>query len=178
MVRYRRNFVPGGTFFFTVTLEDRRSSALIDHIDLLRAAFRVTRSERPFTIDAVVVLPDHLHAIMTLPFDDFDYSGRWRRIKSHFTRQVVARGLAVERNRKGEYALWQRRYWEHTIRNEKDFGRHFDYVHFNPVKHGLVSRVCDWPHSSFHQHVRSGLLPEDWAGVVNDAKMNFGEPTG
>ncbi len=175
MVRYRRNFLPGGSFFFTVTLEDRRSSALVDHIEDLRAAFRVTANERPFTIDAVVILPDHLHAIFTLPPEDFDFSGRWRRIKSHFTRHVVARGVAVERNRKGEHRLWQRRFWEHTIRNEKDFARHFDYIHFNPVKHGLVSRVCDWPYSSFHQNVRSGLLPQDWGGVVDDAKTNFGE---
>ena len=175
MVRYRRNFVPGGSFFFTVTLEDRRSSALVGHIEELRAAFRVTAKERPFTIDAVVILPDHLHAIFTLPPDDFDFSGRWRRIKSNFTRHVVARGVAVERNHKGEHRLWQRRFWEHTIRNEKDFARHFDYIHFNPVKHGLVSRVCDWPHSSFHRYVNSGLLPQDWAGTVEDAKTNFGE---
>jgi putative transposase len=168
----------GGTFFFTVTLADRRSSTLVDHIASLRAAFRVTRNERPFTIDAVVILPEHLHAIITLPPDDFDYSGRWRQIKSHFTRQVVARGVAVERNHKGEYALWQRRFWEHTIRDEKDFARHFDYVHFNPIKHGLVSRVSDWPHSSFQQYVRNGLLPEDWAGVAYDAKTDFGEPAG
>jgi putative transposase len=175
MVRYRRNFVPGGSFFFTVTLEDRRSSALVDHVEEFRAAVRVTASERPFTIDAVVILPDHLHAIFTLPPDDFDFSGRWRRIKSHFTRQVVARGVAVERNRKGEHRLWQRRFWEHTIRNEKDFARHFDYIHFNPVKHGLVSRVCDWPHSSFHRYVNSGLLPQDWGGTVEHSKINFGE---
>jgi putative transposase len=159
MVRYRRNLVPGGTFFFTVALADRRSSTLVDHISSLPAAFRVTRSERPFTIDAVVILPEHLHAIITLPPDDFDHSGRWRRIKSYFTRHVVARGVAVERNHKGEYALWQRRFWEHTIRDENDFARHVDYVHFNPTKHGLVSRVSNWPHSSFHQYVRNGLLP-------------------
>ncbi len=176
MVQYRRNFVPGGTFFFTVTLVDRRSSALVEHIASLRAAFRATRSERPFTIDAIVVLPDHLHAIMTLPPDDCDFSGRWRRLKSVFTRRVVAAGVPIERNQKGEHTLWQRRFWEHTIRDDKDFARHVDYIHFNPVKHGLVTRVCDWPHSSFHRYVREGLLPEDWGGVVDDAKMDFGEP--
>src|SRR6266545_4059739 len=176
MVQYRRNFVPGGTFFFTVTLVDRRSSALVEHIASLRAAFRATRSERPFTIDAIVILPDHLHAIMTLPPDDCDFSGRWRRLKSVFTRRVVAAGVPIERNQKGEHTLWQRRFWEHTIRDDKDFARHVDYIHFNPVKHGLVTRVCDWPHSSFHRYVREGLLPEDWGGVVDDAKMDFGEP--
>src|SRR5712691_10619517 len=111
MVLYRRNFVPGGTFFFTVTLADRRSCALVDHVARLRGAFRTTRSERPFTVDAVVILPDHLHAIMTLPPGDADFSGRWRRIKSLFTHEVVRGGVPVARNPRGEYALWQRRFW-------------------------------------------------------------------
>jgi putative transposase len=175
MVRYRRNFVPGGTFFFTVTLADRRSTALVDHISALRTAFRVTRGERPFAIDAIVVLPDHLHTIVTLPTDDADYSGRWRRIKGLFTRGVVATGVPVERNAKGEYALWQRRFWEHTVRDDGDLARHVDYIHFNPIKHGLVTRACDWPHSSFHLYVRRGLLPQDWGGTIADYKSSFGE---
>jgi putative transposase len=118
MVRYRRNFVPGGAFFFTVTLDDRRSSALVDHVALLRAAFRKTRTERPFVVDAIVVLPDHLHAIMTLPPDDSDFSDRWRRIKGTFTRSIVAAGVPISRDHRGEYALWQKRFWEHTIRND------------------------------------------------------------
>jgi putative transposase len=148
MVLYRRNFIQGGTFFFTATLADRRSSALVKNIDLLRRAFRVTRHERPFAVDAVVVLPEHLHIVMTLPPGDADFPGRWKRIKSLFTRYVVAAGADCKPNRRGEYALWQRRYWEHTIRNESDLTRHIDYVHYNPVKHGLVSRAGDWPHSS------------------------------
>jgi putative transposase len=175
MVAYRRNFVAGGTFFFTVTLVDRRSSVLIDHIASLRAAFRVTRKERPFSIDAIVILPDHLHAMLTLPSGDADFSGRWRRIKSLYSRQVVARGLPVERNTKGEYALWQRRFWEHTIRDEADFSRHADYVHYNPVKHGLVSQVIEWPHSSFHRYVRQGILPRDRAATVGEWGSGFGE---
>lgn len=178
MVRYRRNFVPGGTYFFTLTLADRASSTLIDHVDALRIAFRVARQERPFTIDAVVVLPDHLHAIWTLPSGDADFSGRWRRIKAHFTHRLVATGVPVERYRNGEYALWQRRFWEHTIRNETDFERHVDYVHFNPVKHKLASRTRDWPYSSFHVYVRRGLLPTDWAGDVEEPVMDFGERKG
>jgi putative transposase len=177
MVAYRRNFVAGGTFFFTVTLADRRSSALVEHIDGLRAAFRVTRNERPFAVDAVAILPDHLHAILTLPPDDADFSGRWRRVKGLFTRHVVGRGLSVERNRKGEYALWQRRFWEHTVRNETDLARHVDYIHYNPVKHGLVAQVSQWPHSSFHRYVRQGLLPRDWAGSVDQRDKGFGERT-
>jgi putative transposase len=177
MVHYRRNFVCGGTFFFTVTLTDRRSSALIDHIASLRLAFRMTRSERPFAIDAIVVLPDHLHTIMTLPSHDADFSGRWRRIKSLFARQV-ARGSPIKRNERGEYALWQRRFWEHTIRDEADFARHIDYIHYNPVKHGLTPRVVDWPHSSFHRYVRLGTLPKDWAGDAGATGTSFGEPRG
>jgi putative transposase len=123
MVRDRRNFVPGGMFFFTVTLDDRRSSALVDHVALLRAAFRKTRNERPFAIDAIVVLPDHLHLIMTLPTGDSDFSGLWRRIKSLFTHGVVASGVPVSQNHRGEYALWQRRFWEHTVLEETDFER-------------------------------------------------------
>jgi putative transposase len=176
MVRYRRNFVPGGTFFFTVTLADRRSSVLVEHIAVLRAAFRVTRSERPFAIDAIVVLPDHLHTIITLPSYDSDFSGRWRRIKSYFTRRIATQDEKL-RNQRGEYALWQRRFWEHTVRDEADFSRHVDYIHYNPVKHGLVSCARDWPYSSFHRYVRRGLLPHDWGGAVDDGRGDFGEPT-
>ena len=176
MVAYRRNFVPGGTFFFTVVLADRRSSLLIDHVDSLRTSFRVTRKERPFSVDAIVILPDHLHAMLTLPSDDADFSGRWRRIKSLFTRHAVARGFMGPRNAKGEYRLWQRRFWEHTIRHEADFERHADYIHYNPVKHGLVSQVADWQYSSFHRHVRQGIVPMDWGGKLVVPARGFGEP--
>lgn len=176
MVRYRRNFVPGGTFFFTVTLANRTSSVLVQRVGALRTAFRTTRQEHPFAIDAIVILPDHLHTIWTLPSGDSDFSGRWKRIKAHFTHQLAAGGMPVKRHRNGEYALWQRRFWEHTIRNEIGFERHVDYVHFNPLKHKLVSRVRDWPYSSFHAYVRRGLLPADWAGGVDEGLMDFGEP--
>jgi putative transposase len=176
MVRYRRNFVPGGTFFFTVALDDRRSSTLVDHVVLLRAAFRKTRDERPFSIDAVVILPDHLHAIMTLPPGDSDFSGRWRRIKGVFTRSVVAAGMPVSRDRRGEYALWQSRFWEHTIRDDADFERCTDYIHFNPVKHRLVPSPAAWPFSSLHRYVRAGALAMDWGGSSRlDGNADFGE---
>jgi putative transposase len=122
-----------------------------------------------------VVLPDHVHTIMTLPPRDADFPGRWRRIKGLFTRTAVAAGATAARNRKGEYSLWQRRFWEHTIRDEEDFARHVDYIHFNPVKHGLVRRVRDWPYSSFHRYVRSGLLPADWGGSIRHDSGGFGE---
>jgi putative transposase len=176
MVRYRRNFVAGGTFFFTVTLRDRRASYLVDHIAKLREAFRVTRKERPFTIDAIVVLPEHLHAIWTLPDGDADFSGRWRRIKAHFARQVAEAIPSLNRNASGAYDLWQPRSWEHTIRNDNDLVRHVDYIHYNPVKHRLVSRVGDWAYSSFHVYVRNDILPADWAGDIADDGWLFGEP--
>ena len=175
MVGYRRNFIPGGTYFFTVTLADRRSNALVDHIGALRSAFRAARRERPFTIEAVVILPDHLHAIFSLPSNDADFPGRWRRIKGHFSSALIDAGIEQKRRPNGDLALWQRRFWEHTIRDEKDFTRHVDYIHFNPIKHGMVPRVRDWPHSSFHRYVREGLLPDDWAGVVRESEGNFGE---
>jgi putative transposase len=175
MVGYRRNLLPGGSYFFTVTLADRRSTALVDHVGALRDAFREARRERPFSIDAVVILPDHLHAILSLPPGDADFPGRWRRIKGHFSRGLMARGIAMKRRPNGDLALWQRRFWEHTIRDDSDFERHVDYIHFNPVKHHLVRSVRDWPHSSFHRYVRAGLLAADWAGVANERGGNYGE---
>jgi putative transposase len=174
----RRNFIPGGTWFFTVTLADRRSNALVDNIGMLRSAFRAARGARPFAIDAVVILPDHLHAILTLAPNDADFPGRWRRIKGHFSSELIGAGLDLKRWPNGDLALWQRRFWEHTIRDDRDFARHVDYVHFNPVKHGLAQRVCDWPYSSFHRYVRQGLVPDDWAGDVGKHEADFGEPTG
>jgi putative transposase len=176
MVRYRRNLVPGGTFFFTVTLRDRRSSVLIDHIELLRGAFRQTRAAKPFEVDAMVVLPEHLHAIWTLPSGDDDFPGRWKAVKASFTRELSEAGVAPPRDSRGEYSLWQRRYWEHTIRDEYDFERCADYIHFNPVKHRLASVPSAWPYSSLHRYVEAGVLPLDWGGEEVDVDGNFGEP--
>jgi putative transposase len=177
MVNYRRNFIPGGTFFFTVTLADRRSKLLVDRVDLVRSALRTARQERPFDIDAVVILPEHLHAIFTLPPNDSDFSGRWRRIKGHFSSTLIESSEELKRRTNGSLAVWQRRFWEHTIRDEGDYARHVDYIHFNPVKHGLVQRVRDWPYSSFHRYVREGILPEDWAGDAGECGGSFGERT-
>jgi putative transposase len=167
--------VPGGSFFFTVTVTDRRSSVLVDCVGALREAIRKTRHERPFAIEAIVILPDHFHTIMSLPQDDADFSGRLRRIKSLFTHRLVTNGVAIEQNQRGEYSLWQSRFWEHTLRDETDVSRHVDYIHFNPVKHRLVTRVSDWPYSSFHRYVRQGLLPADWGGTVETSDGHFGE---
>ena len=176
MVHYRRSQTPGATYFFTINLRDRSARYLVSHVHHLRKAFREVRHARPFEILAIVVLPDHLHTIIKLPENDNNYPGRWRAIKSHFTHALVKEGVALFKNEKGEYNLWQRRYWEHQIRNENDLQQHVDYIHFNPVKHGHVARVSDWPHSSFHHHVRSGLLAPDWGGdVAMDGNANYGE---
>jgi putative transposase len=154
---YRRAFLPGGTFFFTVNLADRRSRLLIDQVELLRDAFRYARRRHPFAIEAIVILPEHLHAVWTLPEADSDFPFRWRLVKAAFSRSLASGELvSPSRLRKRERGIWQRRYWEHAIRDEDDFTRHLDYIHFNPVKHGHVSRVKDWPHSSFHRMVRLG----------------------
>jgi putative transposase len=140
-----------------------------------RGVPRATRQERPFAIDAIVILPDHLHAIVSLPGDDTDFPGRWRRIKGYFSSRLLHAGVDIRRYANGELALWQRRYWEHTIRNDDDFARHVDYIHYNPVKHGLVKRVCDWPYSSFHLYVRRGMLTLDWAGDAGASALSSGE---
>jgi putative transposase len=176
MTNYRRNRITGGSYFFTVNLADRRLQLLIEHIGLLRTAFRYTRMRHPFTIEAIVVLPDHLHAIWTLPDGDADYAMRWRLIKSTFSRGMpIAQPISRSRFSKGERGIWQRRYWEHTLCDDDDFARHVDYIHFNPVKRGYVGRVKDWQYSSFHRMVRLGLCPEDWAGDIRDDGGGFGE---
>jgi len=176
MVHYRRNWLPGGTFFFTAILLDRRSRVLTEHINLLRKAFRSAQHEAPFQVVAAVVLPDHLHTIWTLPEGDSDYPGRWRAIKARFTRTLKTHGVSFTPDGNSGYRLWQPRNWEHTIRDDRDLQTHVDYIHFNPVKHGLVKRVVDWPHSSFHRYVRLGWLSQDWAGDPETLKDGrFGE---
>ena len=169
MPDYRRNRIPGGTYFFTVNLLERRSSLLTEHIDAFREAVRQVRARKPFHIDAWVVLPDHMHCVWTLPPGDADYSGRWKAIKIAFAKSLPkTERLSAARARKGERGIWQRRFWEHTIRNDEDYAAHVDYVHINPFKHGLVQRVSDWPYSSFHRFVQAGMYPQDWVGEVMD----------
>ncbi|HBO3969014.1 TPA: transposase [Pseudomonas aeruginosa] len=165
MPSYRRTWVPGGTYFFTVTLHDRRSNLLTREIDLLRRVVAQTKRRHPFRIDAWVVLPEHMHCLWTLPPDDADFATRWKVIKSGFVRRIPCHeSRTLAQRRRGQRAIWQQRYWEHLIRNDTDYRRHFDYIHLNPVKHGLVTAVKDWPFSTFHRAVAEGLYPEDWAG--------------
>ncbi len=165
MVNYRRNRVRGGTYFFTVTLRDRRSDLLVREVDALRDAWRAAATRTPHSAIAVVVLPDHLHAVLRMGEDTDDYPRLWQNIKKGFTRRLCAGGRSP----------WQPRYWERTIHSEAQLQTCVDYVHINPVKHGWVSRVADWPHSSFHRHVRMGLLPSDWAGDADASDHGFGE---
>ena len=146
-------------------MERRGNDLLTRHIDQLRNAVRVTCRTHPFTIDGWVVLPDHLHCVWTLPEGDDDFSTRWRLIKSIFTRSLpVGERRSEARLRSGERGIWQRRFWEHAIRDDEDFAAHVDYVHFNPVKHGYVREVAKWPHSTFKSCVRRGLYPDTWLG--------------
>jgi len=175
MPRYARAIIPGGTFFLTVALLERRRDLLATNIEALRTALREVQHRRPHRIDAMVVLPEHLHAIWTLPPDDADFSTRWRLVKTAFSKQIPATEQVSDvRKEKAERGIWQRRFWEHAIRDEQDFARHVDYIHFNPVKHGHVTRVRDWPHSSFHRFVRDGHYPLDWGGTA-DAEIAAGE---
>ena len=176
MTNYRRNRAAGGCFFFTVNLADRRSPILTENIGALRAAFRYARLGHPFVIDAIVVLPDHLHTIWTLPECDDDFAVRWNLIKGNFSR-ALPRSEPISNSRKSrrERGIWQRRYWEHTIRSEDDYARHVDYIHFNPVKHGYVDHVVEWPFSSFHRLVQLGVYPASWATAAENATVDFGE---
>lgn len=165
MPNYRRARVPGATWFFTVNLHDRRSDLLVREIALLRETVRATKARHPFHIDAWVVLPEHMHCLWTLPPGDADFALRWQVIKFGFSRRLSKTETRSEANlRRRERGIWQRRYWEHLIRDERDYERHFDYIHGNPLKHGHVARVRDWPYSSFHRAVRDGVYPSDWGG--------------
>lgn len=161
-MRYRRVSVPGGTYFFTVNLQNRKSKLLIEYIDILRSAFRHAKHHYPFTIDAIVILPDHLHMIMTLPKHDGHFSLRWNLIKGTFSRQLPRKEIVspIQNNRR-ERGIWQKRFWEHLIRDELDFENHANYIHYNPVKHGHVIHPIDWPYSSIHQFIQKGILYPD-----------------
>jgi putative transposase len=168
MPNYRRNYVPGGTFFFTVVTHERRQLFQIEASrELLHDAIHLVNIKRPFTIEAMVLLPDHFHCVLTLPIGDSDYSTRVRQIKEGFTREFLKAGGAegttsTSRLRSGERAVWQRRFWEHTCVDQDDLNRCIDYIHWNPVKHGLVNLVKDYPWSTFHRFVQQEIYPLDW----------------
>lgn len=176
MPDYRRAWHPGGTYFFTVNLLQRHGNdLLVRHIDSLRRVVTSVKTRHPFRIHAWVVLPEHLHCIIELPAGDADFATRWRLIKTGFSKslQVTERRSQV-RLKRGERGIWQRRFWEHLIRDEADYRAHMDYVHINPLKHGLVTRVCDWPYSTYHRLVEQGVYSEDWAGG-NEGLLGYDE---
>jgi putative transposase len=187
MRRYIRADTPAATYFFTLTLQERSARHLVDHIAELRSCLAAVKARHPFRIDAMVVLPEHLHALWTLPADDADFSTRWMLLKQSFTRRLHASGAlddAAQRRRgqRSERNIWQRRFWEHRIRDAEDHARHVDYIHFNPVKHGWVLRARDWPYSSLHSYVRAGRLAEglgnqrgDCGGVWGVSMTGCGE---
>jgi putative transposase len=175
MTDYRRYRLKGGCYFFTVALADRRTALLTANMHTLRAAFREVKRAHPFALEAVVILPDHLHCVWRLPPGDDDFSTRWRLIKAAFSRGLAnAEPRSPSRLRKGERGIWQRRFWEHAIRDEDDHRRHVDYIHYNPVKHGHASRVREWPFSSFHRFVRLGVYPPEWASAADEGD-EYGE---
>ena len=165
-MKYRRAQTEGGTYFFTlVTHHRRRFLCKPENVTYLREAFRYVMVRHPLKIDAFVLLPDHLHCIWTLPEGDCDFSTRWRLIKSAFTRACgeIHRGaISASRRQKGEQAVWQRRFWEHQIRDERDLIQHVEYIHYNPVKHSLAKAPKDWEYSSFHRYVREGFYDKEW----------------
>jgi putative transposase len=175
MPNYRRLYIEGGLYFFTVNLLQRHGNDLLTrHIDLLREAVRKVKKSHPFTIHAFVVLPEHLHCVLQLPEGDCDFTLRWRLIKSEFSKSLpnTERRSAV-RMRRGERGIWQRRFWEHVIRDEADYNAHIDYVHINPVKHGLVKYVKDWSYSTFHRLVQQGVYPLEWAGSDDADNLDY-----
>jgi len=183
MSNYRRSNLDGGTYFFTVVTYQRRKILCDENVrSALRNAIQKTRLSYPFDIDAWVLLPDHLHCMWTLPADDSDFSKRWAMIKRSVTKQCATgyhrdELMNQSKLKRKESTIWQRRFWEHQIHNEQDYQQHFDYIHYNPVKHAYVPTVKDWSHSSFHRHVQGGIYSADWGGVIEDIDEDeFGEP--
>jgi putative transposase len=169
MSDYRRVRVSGGCYFFTVVTYQRRPLfGDAHHVGLLRQGLAWTKVRRPFAIDAVVILPDHLHCVWRLPAGDADFSGRWRMIK-----QFVSKRIDAPLTTRGEKLIWQRRFWEHLVRDEEDWRRHVDYIHFNPVKHGLAAAPGDWPYSSFSRAVDKGWYTPDWGQTEPEALRNM-----
>ncbi len=175
-MHYRRANAAGATYFFTVNLADRGMDTLVRHIDDLKVVMHKVKAAHPYSLIAQAVMPEHLHAIWRLPLGDADFPMRWSLIKSGFSRYVAkTENVAASRAAKRERGIWQRRYWEHQIRDDADLERHVDYIHYNPVKHGWVTRAADWPHSTLHEYIRRGLVSRDWSGSGSGSESAYGE---
>lgn len=172
MSHYRRANTTGGTYFFTVVTYLRQKILTDEYIrQALQKAITETQEKHPFTIDAWILLPDHLHCLWTLPKDDANFSKRWGIIKRKVSLACAnqyknEKWLTPSKRKHRESTLWQRRFWEHKIRDENDFEKHVDYIHYNPVKHGLCEQPKSWPYSTIHRYIKEGIYPEDWA-IVN-----------
>lgn len=159
-----------------MNIAERKRTLLVDFVDVLREVTQGVKSRHPFEIDAMVVLPDHLHTIWTLPEGDADFPKRWALIKAGFSRQIKSNERrSLSRQKKGERGIWQRRYWEHLIRNERDFNNHVDYIHYNPVKHGYVAKPVDWQHSSIHRYIKKNGTNNNWPIMPHNDGGQFGE---
>ena len=168
-MRYRRHYRKGGCYFFTAVSYRRQKIFCTDASNkVLRKAFQRVRQKHPFKINAIVVLPDHIHCLWTLPVGDQDFSSRWRLIKYHFTRNYQHQVINPNN------PVWQNRYWEHLIRDSEDFQRHVEYIHYNPVKHDFVSAPRDWPWSSFHRYVKQGIYPVSWGSHKTEIPEDTG----
>ncbi len=175
-MQYRRAYAKGATYFFTANLLNRNGTLLTDYIDLLKQSIRTVKNSHPFHIDAIAILPDHIHTLWTLPDNESDFPLRWRLIKSGFSKNLPkTETISASRRKKGERGIWQRRFWEHLIRNEEDFANHVNYIHINPVKHGYVQKASDWRYTSIHKYIRTGILSSDWGCSAEFDTTEFGE---
>jgi len=178
-MQYRRARIKGGTYFFTIVTHNRRQFLCQpENVELLRNSLLYVMQRHKFEIDAFVLLPDHLHCIWTLPEGDDDFSTRWQLVKRYFSQHCESQYksyVSVSREKKNEQAIWQRRFWEHVIRDNEDYIKHVDYIHYNPVKHGYTKSPKDWEYSSFHKYVRAGMYDEMWGA---NQEISFDEHIG
>ena len=175
-MQYRRTDIKGACYFFTINLADRKSNLLIDKVFELREVINRVKKKHPFKLDALVIMPEHFHMIITLPENDNDYSKRIMLIKSGFSRTLPkSERLNPSRIKKRERGIWQRRYWELFIRDEKDYQTHVDYIHYNPVKHGYVPKASDWKYSTIHKYIELGIYDENWGAGIQNTSNKYGE---
>ncbi len=175
-MQYRRTDIEGACYFFTINLENRKSSLLIDKFSHLRDVINHVKQKHPFKLDALVIMPEHFHMMITLPENDNNFANRIMLIKSGFSRKIPkTEDINRSRIHKRERGIWQRRYWEHFIRDEKDYERHVDYIHYNPVKHGYVKKAVDWKYSTIHKYIELGVYDKNWGVEIENTSNKFGE---
>ena len=175
-MKYRRLTTKGACYFFTLNLQNRQQTLLTDHIDTLRNTINKVKHNHPFKLDALVILPEHLHILITLPRDDNNYAKRIMLIKTSFSRQLPKEeNISKSRKSKRKRGIWQRRYWEHQIRNDEDYENHINYIHYNPVKHGYVNNANEWQYSTIHQYIKQGVITQNWGSENIMLTQDYGE---